>query len=93
MINPITSSAPEGTFVVAIGEHVGGRDYIQNMTLHVFNHVSYGSAIPSLVPASSLPALPSGQVEDSWIPLVGFGGIVGSVAAVLSVYIIRKKKI
>jgi len=91
MINPTTSSAPEGTFVVAIGEHVGERDYIQNMTLHVFNNVHYGAASQSLGPASSLPALQSGPVEDSWIPLVVFGGIVGSVATVLSVYIVRKK--
>lgn len=93
MINPITSSAPEGTFVVAIGEHVGEHDYIQNMTLHVFNIVHYAPSGQSLGPASLLPAMQSGPVEDSWIPLVGFGGIVGGVATVLSIYVMRKKKI
>jgi hypothetical protein len=91
MINPITSSAPEGTFVVAIGEHVGERDYIQNMTLHVFNGGHYGTTSQSLEPASLLPSLQSGPVENSWISLAGFGVIVGSVATVLSVYIVRKK--
>ncbi|WP_157926520.1 hypothetical protein [Candidatus Nitrosotalea okcheonensis] len=94
MINPMTSSAPEGTFVVAIEEHVGERSYVQNMTLHVFNmHYSGASGQSlSLGPALPLPALQSGPVEDSWIPLVGFGGIVGGVATVLSVYIVRKNK-
>ncbi len=93
MINPVTSYAPVGTFVIAIGEHVGERDYIQNMTLHVFNmHYTGGVGQSlSLGPALPLPALSHDLVENSWIPLVVFGVIVGSVATVLSVYIVRKK--
>lgn len=95
MINPITSSAPEGTFTVAIGENVGGQDYVEDLSLDVFN-VHFGGAINGpvrLEPSVSVPTMGLDTGENSWLPLVGFGVIVGSAAIVVSAYIMRKKTI
>ena len=93
MINPITRSAPVGTFTVAIGEHVGEQDYVENMPLHV-SDVHFTGVASTTLPTASQPNLSTigfGTGENSRMTLACFGGIVSSVAIVLSVYIIRKK--
>lgn len=93
MINPITSSAPEGTFTVTIGENVEGQDYVENLRLHIFN-VRFGGVTGGslhLGPPASPSTISYGTEANSWLSIVVFGGIVGSVTSVVSVYVMRKK--
>jgi hypothetical protein len=94
MIYPTTSSAPEGTFTVAIGEEVGGEHFVENLKLNVFN-AYFGAASTGELRLGPPPQIPVQQVnageDDSWTSLLWFGVITGGTATAISVYIMRKK--
>ncbi|MHB8547155.1 MAG: hypothetical protein ACYDAJ_10355 [Nitrosotalea sp.] len=88
-----SNNAAFGTYPVAIGENVGGSNFVQDVQIKIYQPVRMGPATGIV----SLTGPPVGQVypadtgENSWIPLVGFGGIVGGAATAISLFIIRKK--
>lgn len=86
-------NASIGTYPVAIGEDMGGSNFVQDVDIKIYQPVRMGPAVSNGVVAGPSPT-PEYNVytgSGSWLPLVGFGGIVGAAAVTISIFIMRKK--
>ena len=92
-----SNNASLGTYPVAIGENVGGSNFVQDVGITIYNPPVFGGPIPSsgsslqLGPGPNTPYQVPSANGNSWMGMVGFGAIAGIAAVGVSVYVMRIK--